>query len=145
MKYRNHAIAAVVAILSVGYISYLRTPSHDWMKPTLPEGDKTQVGKPVRVDFKVRSRDECTLEITRYADRSNASGGIIQLPALAFERKHIRAAPEIRSSFFVVTFPQGTEPGDYRIFSRVRSDCSWLDRLWPRVTDTPSVAITVVP
>lgn len=144
MKYRNHVIAAVVAFAIVGYISYLRSPAYDWTTP-VANPDRVKTGEMSRVDFKIRSRDTCTLELTTFAERATPSGGMIQLPALAFERKHIKGSPDVRSSFYTVTFPPGTEPHEYNVFRRIRSDCSWLDRIWPRVVDTPGVKIAVVP
>lgn len=140
---RNHILAAVAAFAVVGYISYLRTPAYDWTAP-VANSERIKVGEMVRVDFKIRSRDTCTLELTTYAERATATG-VIQLPALAFERKLIKGSPDVRSSFYTVTFPPGTEPHEYNVFRRIRSDCSWLDRIWPRVLDTPGVKITVVP
>lgn len=145
MKYKKQHIAAgIFTILAVAYIFYLRVPSSDWRDPR-PETLEIQAGERFRVYFKVQSLRDCVLTITRYAERTLPNGTIQILPPLLTDKKVIKEKPGWRDSFFEVQFPVGTEPATYQVFSRIHSDCNWLDRVWPRVNDTPSAIITVVP
>lgn len=143
MRYKQSIAAATVAILIGAYVFYLRMPSNDWMTPTVEGSDQVRVGQTVRVNFKVRSNRDCTLDLTRYMEQ-RTSTGVVLYPVLKFERKVIKSQDEVRNSFFAVVIPEAP-PGQYRLFSRIKDDCSWLDRIWPRVVDTTPVEITVVP
>lgn len=132
----------MVGLMIASYVYYSQIPPFTWGKPTVEHGD-VHVGVPFRVHFSVSSHENCSVDITRLAERTGANGGIIQLPPLGVEHKLIKKSTGTRASFYHVVFPLGTEPGRYRVFSRIRSDCTW--RLWRHQMDTESVLINVRP
>lgn len=145
MRWKQSIAAATVAIGLAAYITYLRTPAFVWRAPSV-KNTEVRATEEFNVYFKILSRENCPLIITRYAEYTGASGGIVQLPALRFEQKVIKASPDERESHFPVSFPAGTEPRKYRIFSRfLINNCTWLDRLWPRIIDSEPVEVTLVP
>lgn len=141
-RYWQHFGAMIVGFVLASYIFFLQTSPFDWNTPTV-KTNEVKAGVPFRVDFTVRSDENCSVDITRLAERTGANGGVIQLPPLGTEHKLIRDVKGVRASHFMVTFPAGTEAARYRIFSRIRSDCPW--RIVRHQMDTDAVVVNVVP
>lgn len=142
MRYVQHIAAAAVTLSVAGYLFYLRMPSSAFTDPHFEGGiSNFRAGDQLCLRYTVERLDTCTLDIKRYLEDESRRETLIQS-----QTQLITPGPPRPSGFAPCPeIPRGMAPGKYKLFPRVRYDCNWLDRVWPRIVNFQAVDIIVVP
>lgn len=116
--------------------------STDFMNPRIVGDDTVHTGSVIRIEYDIVRYRDCRLDIGRYMEReSDGREYLIQ-----FVNQVITAdsPPHIRPSGYNAQVPVELTTDRYKVFSRVRYHCSWLDEIDQRTVNMPGVYINVI-
>lgn len=132
-----------MAILLYWWGTNTFSPSSRFENPVLQGSSVVQPGDFVTVKYRVVRYRTCTLEINRVVEASSDRREFLLQSII--QPVVVDNPPLERDLSYNVQLPYDLAPGEYKLFTRVRFYCNGLDWLWPRLTTTPKLDLTVVP